>query len=62
MSPTCVNCGKEVKEVCGDGYCRACHVSVSFEDCVNGTWVAKNMMKVGFTREHMKELFPEAEI
>ena len=65
-------------EVCGDGYCRECHVSLSFEDCVNGTWVAKSNIE-GFTkagialgfspeeakkgaRDKMKELYPNAEI
>ena len=62
MSPVCVNCGKKVKEVCGDGYCRECHVSLSFEDCVNGTWAARSNMRLGFTRKRMKKLYPGAEI
>ena len=39
----CVNCGKlnEPKDVCGDGYCRDCHVSLSFEDCISGAWVKR---------------------
>ena len=37
----CIGCGKEVNEVCGDGYCRSCHVGLSFEDCVSGEWVRR---------------------
>lgn len=35
----CSLCGKTVpeSEVCGTLACRACHVSVTFEDCVNRT-------------------------
>ena len=36
----CVSCNEEVNEVCGDGFCRECHVSLSFEDCVSGKWAA----------------------
>lgn len=36
----CVNCDKEVDEVCGDGFCRDCHVSLSFKDCMSGKWTA----------------------
>ena len=45
--PKCVNCGKEVDEVCGDGFCRDCHVSISWEDCVSGAWVKRNMERMG---------------
>ena len=45
----CELCGETVPEsdVCNDLACRACHVSVTFEDCCNGTtpdelaWEAK---------------------
>lgn len=37
----CVSCSQEVEEVCGDGFCRDCHVDLSFEDCCDGTWVAR---------------------
>lgn len=33
----CAICDKDVTEVCGGGVCRACHVSITFEDCINGT-------------------------
>jgi hypothetical protein len=37
----CISCEKEAEDVCGDGYCRECHVSLSFEDCCDGTWVER---------------------
>ena len=51
----CVNCGKIVKEVCPDGYCRDCHVSLSFEDCCDGTWSARMMKRTGWPKEKIKE-------
>lgn len=36
---TCEGCGQLVDEVCRDGYCRKCHVSISFENCMNSTWL-----------------------
>lgn len=66
------------EDVCGDGYCRDCHVSLSFEDCVSGTWVARRNVegftkagiRMGFSekearkgaRDKMKELYPNADI
>jgi hypothetical protein len=35
MSERCDGCGKMVDEVCGGMYCRACHKSLTFEDCIN---------------------------
>jgi hypothetical protein len=35
----CVNCGKRSSERCNDDYCRDCHVSLSFDDCVSGVCV-----------------------
>jgi hypothetical protein len=32
------SCKREVKEVCHDGYCRDCHVSITWESCLDGTW------------------------
>lgn len=37
----CEGCGKKVKEVCGDGYCRSCHRSIGFDECVDGSWVER---------------------
>lgn len=41
QTKTCEDCGNDVTEVCGDGYCRECHVSLSFDDCVSGEWVRR---------------------
>lgn len=30
--------GEKAEELCRDGVCRKCHVSISFEDCMNDTW------------------------
>ena len=60
---TCINCGRKVKEVCPGGYCRKCHVSLSFEDCCDGTWDARMMMRGGiFTKEDVKKIYLEARI
>jgi hypothetical protein len=40
----CENCKRECDEVCGGGYCRACHVSLTFEECVDESYV--NRMRV----------------
>ena len=45
----CENCKKEV-EVCMDGYCKECHVSISWEDCTTKTDVAQQMRR----KENMK--------
>jgi len=36
-----------VDERCGDGYCRACHISLSFDDCVSGAWVDEQRREAG---------------
>ena len=42
-------CGKMVDEgdVCQDGYCRDCHVSLSFEECRDGSWVNRQRSAAG---------------
>jgi len=35
----CAACKRRVEERCGDDVCRACHKSLTFEDCVSGRWV-----------------------
>ena len=35
---TCSICGKETTEYCEQLTCRACHVSLTFEECVSGAW------------------------
>ena len=47
MSDNCEACGEESDELCGDGYCRACHVSLSFEDCCDGSWVQRTRRAAG---------------
>jgi hypothetical protein len=36
----CELCGKPTpdEDLCGDLACRACHKSLSFEECVDGSW------------------------
>jgi len=58
----CQDCNKEVEETCGDGFCRDCHVSLSFEDCTTGTWTARILMSNGHTREYVKQIYPNANI
>jgi len=58
----CQVCGNEADEYCHDGTCRSCHVSVSWEDCVTGTWNARMMIKNGHTVEYAKQLYPEASL
>ena len=57
----CNGCGKEKKELCSDGYCRKCHVSISFEDCINKTFEAKKLLS-SFPRCWVKKLYPDAGI
>jgi ferredoxin len=41
----------EVEEVCGDGYCRRCHVSLTFEACTSGEWTAEVRRAAGLPTE-----------
>lgn len=58
----CSNCNKNVKEVCLDGYCRKCHVSLSFEDCVSGTFNARILLSSGYDRQFIKKIYPKSNI
>jgi len=60
----CALCGKETAEedLCPDLVCRGCHVSVSFEDCCDGTWAAKNDLRMGVPVELVKKIHPNARI
>jgi len=58
----CVICGKETEELCPDGVCRDCHVSVSFEDCCDGTWNAKMALRDGVPFELVKKIHPNARV
>jgi len=62
MAERCNICDKETAELCPDGVCRCCHKSVSWEDCCDGTWNAKQMRRAGHTVEEIQELYPNARI
>jgi hypothetical protein len=47
MKETCNSCGRESEEVCQDGYCRACHKSLTFEDCCSGEWARRFRLSMG---------------
>lgn len=57
---TCVDCGKRRKEVCGDGFCAECHKSLSFSDCVDGTWSVKRLRSAGHSDSELRKLYPSA--
>lgn len=40
-------CGKYVLERCNDLVCRDCHVSLTFEECVDGRWVERQRASYG---------------
>jgi len=57
------SCGQEVDERCPSGdHCRDCHVSLSWESCVDGTWNALQLLKGPRTREQVLEIYPDARI
>lgn len=58
----CISCDQEVDEVCSDGFCRGCHVDLSFEDCSDGTWLARQNLAKGRSVADTKELYPNARI
>ena len=35
------------RDLCQDGYCRACHVTIGFEECCDGSWVAAQRQAAG---------------
>lgn len=35
---TCVGCGNTVEEMCGGEMCRDCHVSITWDECIDNTW------------------------
>lgn len=59
---TCTLCHKDADERCNDGACRPCHKSLDFEDCVNGTWNAAASMRLGYSREALREMYPAADL
>ena len=60
----CESCGEEREEqdLCGDGFCRDCHVSLSFEDCVSGAWLARQNLRMGTPLEMVKKMFPNVKL
>lgn len=69
MLVKCVNCGSWVKEVCGDGYCRDCHKSCSWEDCITDTFQARTNYALALgaglskkeAKEFVKSIYPNAQ-
>jgi len=37
----CGGCGKKKKNRCDDGWCKKCHKSCSWKDCISGEWDAR---------------------
>ncbi len=57
------SCGRVVDARCGGDHCRDCHVSLSWESCVDGTWNAQQLLKTGArTREDILKIYPDARI
>jgi len=60
--PVCDNCHQEVDKTCPDGFCKNCHVSVTWEDCITRTFEAKNLLNMGMSIDLVKKSFPKAKI
>ncbi len=66
----CKNCNEEVDNVCRDGFCRECHVSITWDECVSRTFEARLCLeqyrKIGIpekeARTKAKEVYPNAKI
>jgi hypothetical protein len=58
----CNICGQQASELCPDGNCRACHKSLTFEDCCSGTWSAAVLMKAGYPLDLIKQRYPDADL
>ena len=43
----CCMCTNYADELCGGNVCRACHKSLTFESCVDGSWVRELWRKNG---------------
>ena len=59
---TCSRCGRKDVEVCGGDHCRDCHISISWDECVNETSNARMMLQNGWARDRVLELYPDADI
>lgn len=44
---TCLMCDAKNVECCIDGNCRRCHVSLTWEECLDGTWSARQRVRAG---------------
>lgn len=63
MNPgECSLCGQAADERCGGDACRACHKSLTFEDCVDGTWSAAASRRLGYSEERLREFYPDADL
>ena len=60
--PTCEICNTEVDEVCGDGVCKYCHTTISWEDCITGTFTAKVLLAEGIPKDYIKRTYHNANI
>lgn len=58
----CDCCGKKARVMCKSGVCKKCHISCSWKDCIDGTYVAKIMLKGGYTKKEIKSYYPKARI
>lgn len=58
----CQMCGKKNVPLCPSLVCECCHKSLTFEDCCDGTFNAKMLLRLGRSREHIKEMYPDAKI
>ena len=50
-----------VDVVCGNGFCRNCHVDLTFEDCINKTWDAQVRLSNGYDIEGARKRYPNKE-
>lgn len=44
----CTRCKEMVTEVCGGEHCRDCHVSIGWEECLDGSWNDRQRRAAGF--------------
>lgn len=61
----CVNCKRSTKQedLCPDDFCRDCHVSLTFEDCCDGTWAAQTRMAGGMiSQAQAREEYPNSRL
>lgn len=56
MEQVCNLCHEPKAEYCPDGVCRECHVSITFEDCCDGSWVKKVREEAGLVTDEPTEL------